>query len=204
MQSIPKMSSTISTTEIQNMAPLAVTNLKSEEKPYRLVRTSSIEKIRRFNNFICSQQYYLLPALFSWLKSSQSSTERAIFLFKATLFNTFFYKFFQSGLKSAASANRSKAKVQRASPITVSEVISNFFKKFTKCFESTFLLTVAVYSACVLVLLQLVLALYLMYLSFLPYGFIFMVGCMLAIKYLCFKSFFLCVRNSARRDIKTK
>lgn len=198
------MSSTISTTEIQNMAPLAVTNLKSEEKPYRLVRTSSIEKIRRFNTFICSQQYYLLPALFSWLKSSQSSTERAVFLIKVTLFNTFFYKFFQSGLRSAASANQSKAKVQKASPIPTLGVISNFFQKFTKCFESTFLLTIAVYSACILVLLQLAIALYLMYLSFLPYGFIFMVACMLTIKYLCYKSFSLCLRNSAKRDIKNK
>lgn len=198
------MSSTISPAEIQTITPLAVTKLKSEDKPYRLVRTSSIEKIRRFNTFICSQQYYLLPALFSWLKSSQSSTERAIFLFKATLFNTFFYRFFQTGLKSTASAGRSKAKLQRSTPLTISSVISNFFQKFTKCFESTFLLAIAVYSACLLVLIQLVLALYLMYLAFLPYGFIFMVGCMVVIKCLCYQSLFLCLRNSAKRDIKNK
>ncbi|XP_018576788.1 uncharacterized protein LOC108915276 isoform X2 [Anoplophora glabripennis] len=198
------MSSKISASEIQTMAPQAVTKLKSEEKPYRLVRTSSIEKIKRFNTFICSQQYYLLPALFSWLKSSQPSTESSIFLFKATLFNTFFYKFFQTGLKSAASAGRSKAKLQKSSPVTISRVISNFFQKFTKCFESTFLLAIAVYSACLLVPLQLALALYLMYFAFLPHGFIFMLGCMMAIKYLCYKSFSLCLGNGAKRDIKNK
>ncbi|KAJ8913658.1 hypothetical protein NQ315_007375 [Exocentrus adspersus] len=181
---VPKMSSTVSTTEIQTIVPETVAKLKSEEKQHRLVRTSSIEKIRRFNTFICSQQYYLLPTLFSWLRSSQSTTERTLFLFKATLFNTFFYKFFQSKARTSQSTSRSCESIR----LVASSIVSKFFQKFTKCFESTFLLTIAVYFACALVLLQLLLALYLMHLAFLPYGFIFLVSCMVVIKYLCYKS----------------
>jgi hypothetical protein len=79
------MSSTVSTTEVQTISKKVMTPRKADDKTQRLVRTSSLEKIRRFNSFICSQQYYVLPALLAWLKSSQtvlqSSTEKTIFFF---------------------------------------------------------------------------------------------------------------------------
>ncbi|KAJ8947669.1 hypothetical protein NQ318_009553 [Aromia moschata] len=195
------MSSTISTTELQTIPPRAIARLKMEEKP-RLVRTSSIEKIRRFNNFICSQHYYILPALLSWLKSSQSglqtSTEKTIFFFRSLIFNTFFYKFYLMVSKFGFSAGRSASKIQEDVRRALLAIISNFYRKFTNCVESTFLLAFAVYSACVLVVIHLAVVVYLMYLAFLPYGFIFMVGCIATINCLCYRTMFFFISNRSR------
>lgn len=66
------MSSTITQSQLQTV-PKAPINMMPVEKPKpELIRSSSMEKIKKFNSFICSQNYYILPALLTWLKTSQT------------------------------------------------------------------------------------------------------------------------------------
>lgn len=201
------MSSTISTVVMQSIPPKAITKLKMDEKQHRLVRTSSIEKIRRFNTYICSQQYYILPALLSWIKSPkgglQLSTEKTIFLFRSLFFSSFLYRMFLLGYKTSkvCSIETFQGYLQH----TTSGLISNFFKKFSKCFESTFLLAATVYSCCALVVIQLFVVFYLIVVSIIiPYGFVFLVGCMFTIKYLCYKTMFYSMTQCRKQNTKIK
>lgn len=189
------MSSTISQTELKTLMPTALTPLKMEDRQGKLVRSSSIDKIRRFNSFICSQQYYILPAILSWLKSSQSglqiSTKKTIFFFRSLFFKSLLYKYFLISLKSKEwSSEQLLSTIEEFKAIAV----ENFHDTYTKCFESTFLLIAAVYGACAIVLVQLLTTLYLLYFTLVPYGMVFLVGCMLTIKYICYKTifFYLC------------
>ncbi|XP_044261072.1 uncharacterized protein LOC123009037 [Tribolium madens] len=85
----------MSSTEVETISKLQSPPRKMASKSHHLVRTSSLEKIRRFNSFICSQQYNILPALFAWLRSSQSvlqKAEKTMLFFRALLFCHFLYK----------------------------------------------------------------------------------------------------------------
>lgn len=198
------MSSTISQTELEKLTTPIVAQLRSEDKQAKLVRSSSIEKIKRFNTFICTQQYYILPAILSWLKSSQSglqsSTEKTIFFLRSLFFKSMLYKYLVIGLKSSGvwSADELHINIFNVKPSTK----TNIFDMFIKCFESNFLLAAAVYGACAIVLIQFITTVYLLYFTLVPYGFLFLVGCMLTIKFICYKTLFFYVSKSAK--CKTK
>lgn len=61
------MSTTITQTEQRTILKESVF-----EKRSTFIRTTSIEKLKKFNNFVCSQHYYLIPGILLWLKQSQS------------------------------------------------------------------------------------------------------------------------------------
>lgn len=65
------MSSTITQSELQTV-PKAPINMAIEKPKPELIRTTSIDKIKKFNSFICSQNYYILPSILTWLKTSQT------------------------------------------------------------------------------------------------------------------------------------
>ncbi|XP_071057198.1 uncharacterized protein [Onthophagus taurus] len=46
------------------------TNLSPKKKQFN--RNPSLEKIINFNAYICSQNFFILPALLTWMKTSQS------------------------------------------------------------------------------------------------------------------------------------
>lgn len=198
------MSSNISTMVLNSIPPKTISELKMEEKKYRLVRTASIEKIRRFNTFICSQQYYILPAILHWIKSSHSglqlSTEKTIFFFRSLFFSSFLYKFFMLLQPNNELRRVFLGDVKKST----SEIISNFHKKFSKCFESTFLLAATIYVGCILIAIQLCIVLYFIYFTFIPYGFVFLVACMLTIKYICYKTLFYSLTKKPESKIKYK
>ncbi|CAH1111816.1 unnamed protein product [Psylliodes chrysocephalus] len=190
-------------TELKTISSRAITKLKMEETQPRLYRSSSLDKIKKFNTFICAPQYYILPALLSWLKNSQSnlqaSTETTIYFLRAFILNAFF-KFYLVFFKNVQPFGFEK--IQIVVKKSISAIIANFYQKFSKCFEPTFLLTAGVYSACLAVLLQFLFSIYLIYLIFLPYGFIFLVGCMLTIKYISYKTMINCLTKRKRCDKK--
>ena len=68
-----------------------ITNANLEEKRQKFIRSGSIDKIIQFNSYICTQNYFLLPALIAWLKSSQTTfqtqIEKYIISFKSTFVN---------------------------------------------------------------------------------------------------------------------
>lgn len=72
------MSSTITQSELQTV-PKAPINMAIEKPKPELIRTTSIDKIKKFNSFICSQNYYILPSILTWLKTSQTVLKCLIF-----------------------------------------------------------------------------------------------------------------------------
>lgn len=85
------MSSTITQVQ-QRTVPQSVSEpLPTEtivlKKHKTLIRSTSIEKLKKFNSFICSQHYYILPSLLLWLKTSQtiltSNMEKCILYIKS-------------------------------------------------------------------------------------------------------------------------
>ncbi|KAH0818433.1 hypothetical protein MTP99_006692 [Tenebrio molitor] len=161
------MSSTVSTTEVQTISKKVMTPRKADDKTQRLVRTSSLEKIRRFNSFICSQQYYVLPALLAWLKSSQtvlqSSTEKTIFFFRSLLFTHFLYKLCQLEFRT---------------------IVSNGLLLVRKQFREICLLKWAVYATALVLSAQLFLCFYLLCNTHVPNGLAFLIVCWFYIIYL--------------------
>ncbi|XP_063926820.1 uncharacterized protein LOC135140258 [Zophobas morio] len=177
------MSSTMSSTEIQTIPRLFPH--KMEEK--RLVRTSSLEKIRRFNSFICSQQYYILPALLAWLRSSQSvlqsSTEKTIFFFRSLIFSHLLYKLYQVEFRT---------------------ILSNVLALFEKQIRVQYgritrvenLLRMGVVMVVAVLLTELVVCFYLLCLTGAPSGLVFLIVC-------CFYIIYLNVRAGGYVDKKS-
>lgn len=163
-----------------------------------------METIKRFNTFICSQQYYILPAILSWLKTSQSglqsSTEKTIFFFRSLFFKSMLCKYFVIGIKSSGvwsptDLNINIVNIKNSTKTKLSDII-------TKSFDSNFLLAAAVYGACAIVILQFLTIIYLLYITSVPYGFLFLIGCLVATKYIYCKSLFYYISKSSKRKIK--
>lgn len=140
---------------------------RMEDKMHqKLVRTSSLEKIKRFNNYICSPHYYALPALLAWVRSSQSalqvSTEKTIFFFRSVIFKIF-YKLYILDIKT----------------IIYSSILLAFsqLKKSYKSINSSTVLKLVVYLSFVVLVLELGLCLYMLYEFTVPNGMIFLCIC---------------------------
>lgn len=172
-----------------------VTKLKMEEKrSSRLVRTSSIEKIKRFNSYICSQHYIMLPALISCLKSSQVNVlhtqyEQKIHDFKSMIFSTYFYKFFLQTFKFYSKKPTPVTKQQRQQQ---SSLISNFYATFSNTFESTFVLKISVHLTSLFIFTQLCYCIYLLALIHVPNGLYFLIICLFYINYLGYTIYSSC------------
>ncbi|RZC42015.1 hypothetical protein BDFB_010920, partial [Asbolus verrucosus] len=189
------MSSTVSSTEVQTISqkPTVLTHRKMEDRTQRLVRTSSLEKIRRFNSYICSQQYYILPALLAWLRSSQSvlqsSTEKTIFFFRSLLFSNFLYKLYQVEFKSL---------IFNVLVSILKQIQTNY-----KNVESTFLLKMAVYMAALILATEVGLCFYLLFSTHIPSGLVFLIVCWFYIIYLNARSVYFSAEKR-NRDSKRK
>ncbi|KAF2882468.1 hypothetical protein ILUMI_23693 [Ignelater luminosus] len=72
-------------------------------KRHKLMRSTSLERIKQFNTFICSQNFYILPSLIAWLKTSQtvlqSQIEKCIKSLKLIFVSSILYNLFLSQLK---------------------------------------------------------------------------------------------------------
>lgn len=152
------MSSTITQSQLQTV-PKAPINMPLEKPKPELIRSASIEKIRKFNSFICSQNYYILPSLLAWLKTSQTllqeTAEKTIFYIKNLIISSVFL------LLPAVRA-----------------IFDNFRRK---------LLVVGVYFAVGFIFLQLLVCAYLLCLVFLPAGFLFLMFCLYAVCHIYYR-----------------
>ncbi|EFA05344.1 uncharacterized protein LOC662907 [Tribolium castaneum] len=152
----------MSTTEVQTISPAPPVR-KMASKSQRLVRTSSLEKIRRFNSFICSQQYNILPALLAWLRSSQAvlrKAEKTILFFRALFFSHFLYKIYQFEYRTS----------------------------FENLRKHTLVLKLAVYATAVVLLAELGLCFYLLCSTHVPSGLVFLIISFFYIIYLNVRS----------------
>lgn len=69
----------------------------------KLMRSTSLQRIKQFNTFICSQNFYILPSLIAWLKTSQtvlqSQIERCIKSIKLLFVSSLLYSLLLNQLK---------------------------------------------------------------------------------------------------------
>lgn len=136
----------------------------SLEKPKpELVRSTSIEKIKKFNSFICSQNYYILPSLLAWLKTSQTvlqdTMETTIFYFKYLVLSTILMK-----------------------PSKVLEIVKIIFEDLRRKF-----FVLMVYFSFGFIFLQLLVCAYLLCLVFLPAGFVFLMVCLYTVCHMYYR-----------------
>lgn len=155
---------------------------KLDEKRDRFTRTSSIERLKRFNTFICSQHYFILPALLYWLKSSktvlQSTLETCIQFAKNLLFHYFnsrrmfgFYNIRHADLLPALKM-----------------LISVKYDSWNIVYKSTkrTLFALCVYTTMLAIFFQLMLCFYFLSKVFLPGGFLFLCSCIYIISHINF------------------
>lgn len=95
------MSSTITHSDRQTLAKFGHQSPKQGKKE-KLTRTASIDKI---NAYICSQNYYMLPAIFYWIKTSllHSSAEKFVFYLRSAIYATYLVKLIESKVKDLTS-----------------------------------------------------------------------------------------------------
>lgn len=158
------MSSTITQSELQTV-PKAPSTAPMESKPKpELMRSASIEKIKKFNSFICSQNYYILPSLLAWLKTSQTvlqeAMEKTIFYFKYLILGIVLFK--------------SKTKILTTLQVLLDELHRRFF-------------VLVVYFSIGFIFLQLLVCAYLLCLVFLPAGFVFLMVCLYTVCHLYYR-----------------
>lgn len=181
------MSSTITQSETQ-MVPKATLRPKFTKKPKpELLRTTSIEKIKKFNTYICSQNYYILPSLLVWLKTSQTvlqcTTEKTLFYFKTLLLSSVLYKDLEAKAKTKALQKKVSTKeilqivvvgVRDRIKVVCDDIKNKFF-------------SLVVYFALMFILVQLLACAYSLCIVFLPVGLIFLLVCLYSICHIMYK-----------------
>lgn len=161
------MSSTITRSELQTV-PKAPINMAMEKPKPELIRTTSIDKIKKFNSFICSQNYYILPSLLTWLKTSQT-------VLKYLILSTVLLKPSDLTAQLIASVKSNYENIQRR------------------------LLAIAVYFSVGYIFLQLLVCAYLLYLVFLPAGFVFLMVCLYTVCHIYYRLNSSYVQNEERK-----
>lgn len=156
------MSSTITQSQ-QRTVPKASISMTPEKLKPELVRSTSIEKIKKFNSFICSQNYYILPSLLTWLKTSQTvlqdTMETTINYFKYLVLSIILLK-----------------------PARVLELIKVYFADLRRKF-----FVLLVYFSFGFIFLQLLVCAYLLCLVFLPAGFVFLMVCLYTVCHMSYR-----------------
>lgn len=173
------MSSTITQSELQTV-PKAPINMPVEKPPKpELIRTTSIDKIKKFNSFICSQNYYILPSILAWLKTSQTvlqqTMETTMFYFKYLIISSVLFK-----------------------PADVkTKLITSFNIIYKNLRHKLFIL--AVYFSVGYIFLQLLVCAYLLCLVFLPIGFVFLMICLYTVCHLYYRLNSSYLQNAERK-----
>lgn len=175
------MSSTITQSELQSV-PKTPINLKMtpEIKPKpELIRTTSIDKIKKFNSFICSQNYYILPSILAWLKTSQTvlqqTMEKTLFYFKYLIISCVLFK---------------------PTDLITEKLIENLKIIYNNLKQKVFILTV--YCSVGFIFLQLFVCVYLLCLVFLPIGFLFLMTCLYTVCHIYYRLNLSYLKNSER------
>lgn len=181
------MSSTITQSETQVVSKATLRPKFTKKPKPELLRTTSIEKIKKFNTYICSQNYYILPSLLAWLKTSQtvlqSTTEKTLFYFKTLLISTVIYKDLETKAKEVRMQKTASTKEFFRN---ITTAIKDYIKVLCDDIKDR-LLSFMVYVAMTLLLVQLVACAYFLCLVFLPVGLIFLLICLYSICHIMYK-----------------
>ncbi|KAK4878400.1 hypothetical protein RN001_010906 [Aquatica leii] len=137
------------------------------KRQQQLIRSASIDRIMQFNSYLCSQNFYLLPAIISWMKSSQtilqSQLDKYITLLKSIIVGlvlSLHYKILSNAYKHLY-------------PILV----------YSYKTISARLITLCIYLAIPVILTQLTACLYVIFNFYLSIGVVFLITCIHLISY---------------------
>lgn len=168
------MSSTITETEQQSVPK---TQIKLTKKTEKLTRSGSIDKI---NAYICSHNYYILPAILYWIKASflHSTVEKCLIQVKKIA-----YMIFEKNLREINTFVKNKGDL-----------------KFDKEDLKRILFIVGVYAGVSTIFTQLFLIVYLLNWFPPPNGMIFLFSCLYVICHMQIKI----IRESARSKTERK
>lgn len=147
----------------------AMENLRFKEKPTsKLIRTSSLERIKEFNTYICAHNYFFVPTLLNWLKTSQNGLESNLDVFAAfyrhLLYNILLYKVIEFKLICKGCVSQSRCYL---------------FDSFMKLKDSEFLFKFGVHVAVLVVSLEVSTCFYWLFAKAAPVGLLFLTVCCL-------------------------
>jgi len=167
-----------------------------QQRRQRFMRSASIERIKQFNSFICSQNYFLLPALIAWLKTSQTvfhfHIERCILFLKSIFTASIIYKVFVGQCKACANSLNTRAKlclhnIKNSDAIPALEMLFFILHHSTSSLVANIrrkLYVLCIYATLVLIFLQLATCIFFMCNAYLPGGLIFLFVCIYLISHL--------------------
>lgn len=163
-------------------------------KRNNFTRSPSIEKIIKFNTFICSQSFYILPSILAWLKTSQDVLQfyagKCITTIKSAVYATIFYKIIEAQFSIIGKA------FEDVSFLEPKEILAALYRVVIETRASIEnvseqvkrrILKVVVYFSFFYVFLQLSLCLWTLSWVMVPFGLLFLLGCLVIISYANFQ-----------------
>lgn len=166
-----------------------------EERRRTFTRSSSIDKIMKFNNYICSPNYFLLPALIAWVKTPQTvlqyRIEKCRLILKALLL-CFLEDFVFNNFKSCLFSMNVKAKalyhnILCSDAIPALEITRVILHHHAVSFINNLrkkLFVLSIYFTLSLIFFQLATCIFILSKVYLPAGLIFLFVCLYLISYL--------------------
>lgn len=173
------MSRGVSKSKVKHIVPLEVKSSETKKKSVKFAKISSKTKHERLGTYECFQQYFILPAIFCWFKSShtglQLSREKLALLLRSLY---------------VCSTNFSNRVLNTKIDERKIRLLLNLNS------DSKYLLAAAVYAACTIIFVQFMTTMYLLYSNLLPQGFLTLIGLLLTIMYFCYKIIFFYLYHS--------
>lgn len=199
------MSSTI--TQVQRRAVPQLSESQNEfltdkivlKKRENFTRSTSIEKLKKFNQIICSQHYYILPSLLLWLKTSQtlltSNVEKCIAYIKSMFLICTIRECFEK-VKKLDAKDKSFAAICELSTKELLPVLSLLLYRIklnlSLIYEDIkhYTLIATIYLGVSLIFFQLIGCTVLIFFKLPPLGFLFLIGCVLLMSKIAVKVMF--------------
>lgn len=173
------MFTSVSTSKVKPILSLEAKSSETRKKSVKFAKVSSKTKNERLGTYECFQQYFILPVIFSWFKSSHTVPQPP--KEKLTLLLRSLY------VSSTNFGNRVlNTKIDERKIRLLLNLNS----------DSKYLLAAAVYAACTIIFVQFMTTMYLLYSNLLPQGFLTLVSLMLTIMYFCYKIIFFYLYHS--------
>lgn len=207
------MSSTITETERRSVPSPTTPAETLTNKRQHLARTGSIEKLKKFNSYICSQHYYILPSLLLWLKTSQtiltSNMEKCIAHLKSMFLICTIrdVALFRCAVVGETKQFGAFYKLTAGDVLPVLNILTvRLCAQLLTVYEymKYLALVVSVYFAVFLVFLQLVGCVLLICLKMPPLGFVFLVLCVAFMGHIAAQVMFTCANKREKQNTSDK
>ncbi|GJQ72495.1 hypothetical protein Trydic_g5037 [Trypoxylus dichotomus] len=157
-------------------------------------RTSSLESIIRLNTYICSQSFFILPSILAWLRTSQtvltSYAEKCTTTIKSAVYSSIVYKIIEAQFTIVAIAFKGVSIFEPKQLLGALNVIlietNRSLERIPENVKRK-MLKATVYFSFFFIFLQLLVCLLRLSWVSVPYGLIFLLGCLATISFANFQ-----------------